>query len=63
MNNKKPSAVVATHFTPETIAWLDKVRGKKSRQAWLARLIKDMRLDYELELIIEEHINSPSQQA
>ncbi|MCA1176175.1 MULTISPECIES: hypothetical protein [unclassified Pantoea] len=54
MSNNKAPAVVVTHFPASTLEWIDKVRGKKSRQAWLARMIKDMRLDYELEVIIEQ---------
>ncbi|WP_211145553.1 hypothetical protein, partial [Pantoea sp. R102] len=54
MNNKKPTSILTVHFPPEVMNWIDSVRGKKSRQAWLSRLMKDMRIDNELEIIISQ---------
>ena len=53
-NNKKPRATVEVSFPQSVIDWLDKVRGNKSRSAYLARVMKDMRMDYELDIIINQ---------
>lgn len=53
-NNKKARATVEVSFPQNVIDWLDRVRGTRSRSAYLARLMKDIRLDYELEILIEQ---------
>lgn len=53
MNNSKKAVLVA-HFPEDVMRFIDKMRGKKSRQAFITSYFKDMRLDYELEIILSQ---------
>lgn len=52
--NKNKSVTLAASLSPELIKWIDSVRGNKSRQAWLARHLKNMRIDYELQSLLSQ---------
>ncbi|QHJ80835.1 MAG: hypothetical protein [Bacteriophage sp.] len=55
MNTKQEKSVtLAASLPPELVAWIDSMRGTKSRQAWLARHLKDTRMDYELQALLEQ---------
>ncbi len=51
---QKKSVTLAASLPPELVAWIDLMRGNKSRQAWLARHLKNTRIDYELQSLLSQ---------